>query len=60
MTREFTVVVEQDEDGWFVGSVPSLPGCFTQGRTLDDLMERMKEAVELFIEGGDEASLWRR
>lgn len=48
--REFTVVVEQDEDGVLVGSVPELPGCHTQGKNLDELMERMKEAILLCLE----------
>ena len=40
MGREFNVVIERDEDGYFVGSVPSLPGCHTQSRSLDELMEK--------------------
>ena len=47
MAREFTVVIEQDEDGYLVGSVPGLRGCHTQARSLDELMERMKEAILL-------------
>jgi predicted RNase H-like HicB family nuclease len=45
MTREFHVVVERDADGYFVGSVPSIPGCHTQARSLDDLMARIREAI---------------
>lgn len=48
--REFNVVVERDEDGYYVASVPSLPGCHTQARSLDKLMERVKEAIELCLE----------
>lgn len=44
------MVIEKDEDGYFVASVPELPGCHAQARTLDDLMERVREAVELYIE----------
>jgi len=52
-----SVVVEQDEDGWLVGWVPELPGCHTQAKSLDELMKRMKEAVEAFLEAeGDEAA----
>ncbi len=51
--REFTVVVERGEDGWLIGSVPQLPGCHTQGRTLDELMSRMREAIELLLEDED-------
>lgn len=46
----FAVVVERDEDGYLVASVPELPGCHTQARTLDYLMLRAKEAIELYIE----------
>jgi len=45
-----SVVVELDEDGWFVGSVPELPGCHTQAKSLDELMKRMREAVEAYLE----------
>lgn len=47
---KFSVVIEKDEDGYYVASVPELPGCHTQAKTLDELMERVKEAVELYIE----------
>jgi predicted RNase H-like HicB family nuclease len=46
----FSVVVERDRDGVYVGSVPELPGCHTQAGTVDELMERMREAVELYLE----------
>lgn len=45
----FNVIVEQDEDGMFVSEVVGLPGCHTQGRTLDELMERTKEAISLYL-----------
>jgi len=48
--REFTVVIEQDEDGVYVASVPELPGCHTQAETLDELNRRIKEAIELYLE----------
>jgi len=44
------VVIEQDEDGIFIATVPSLPGCHTQAKTLDSLMSRIKEAIELYLE----------
>jgi predicted RNase H-like HicB family nuclease len=52
--REFNVIVERDEDGWYVGHVPQLRGCHTQAKSLDKLMIRMKEAIELCVEEGDE------
>ena len=48
--REFNVVVERDEDGYYVASVPELPGCHTQARSLDTLMERIREAIALCLE----------
>lgn len=50
MTRQFDVVVEKDSAGYFVASVPSLPGCHTQAKSLDTLMERIREAIELCLE----------
>lgn len=54
MTREFNVVVERDEDGFYVASVPSLPGCHTQARSLDELMVRIREAIALQLDDVDE------
>lgn len=48
--REFDVVIEQDADGLYVASVPALPGCHTQARSLDTLVERVREAIELCLE----------
>ena len=50
MTRQFDVVVERDSEGFFVASVPSLPGCHTQARSLDELMARVREAIEVYME----------
>ena len=50
MTREFNVIIEKDEDGYFVASVPALRGCHTQAKSLDVLMKRVKEAIELCLE----------
>ena len=50
MTREFSVIVERDSEGWYVASVPELSGCHTQAKSLDKLMERIREAVELCLE----------
>ena len=50
MTREFSVVIEKDEAGYYVASVPALRGCHTQARSLDALMKRIKEAIELCLE----------
>jgi len=55
-TREFNVVVERDEAGWYVASVPALPGCHTQARSLDELMARIREAIEAYLEAGETPS----
>ncbi len=51
---DFTVVIEQDEDGIYVANVPELEGCYTQGKTLQTVLERIKEAIEVCIEGDKE------
>lgn len=50
MIREFDVVVERDADGFYVASVPSLYGCHTQARSLDELMSRIQEAIGLCLD----------
>jgi predicted RNase H-like HicB family nuclease len=50
MQREFDVVIERDGEGYYVASVPALRGCHTQAKSLDELMERIREAVELCFE----------
>lgn len=47
---QFKVIIEQDENGWFVASVPELPGCYTQGKTLEQVRDRIKEVIELVLE----------
>ncbi|HLD85094.1 MAG TPA: type II toxin-antitoxin system HicB family antitoxin [archaeon] len=51
MSRNYTVIVEKDEEGWLVSEVVELPGCHTQAKTLDQLMERTKEAITAYLEG---------
>lgn len=48
--REFNVVIERDAEGYLVASVPELPGCHTQARSMDKLLERIKEAIVLCLE----------
>jgi predicted RNase H-like HicB family nuclease len=45
------VIVERDEAGWYVASVPELRGCHTQAKRLDDVLERVREAIGACIEG---------
>lgn len=47
---QFKVIIEQDKDGLYVASVPELPGCYTQGKTLDQVRNRIKEVIELVLE----------
>ncbi len=50
MAHEFYVVIERDEDGRYIGEVQQLRGCYSQGDTLDELMENMREVIELCLE----------
>ncbi|MDD5234209.1 MAG: type II toxin-antitoxin system HicB family antitoxin [Syntrophales bacterium] len=50
MKKEFTVIIEHDEEGFFVSEVPRLPGCHTQAKSLDALLERTREAIALYLE----------
>jgi len=56
MKRNFNVIIEKDEDGYYVATVPSLRGCHTQAKSLDKLIQRTKEAIELCLEVEDEVS----
>src|ERR1035441_4505720 len=50
LPRQFDVVIERDEEGYYIASVPQLPGCHTQARSLDEVTQRIREAVELCLE----------
>lgn len=52
MARELSVVIERDKEGYYIASVPSLPGCHTQARSLDELLARIGEAAALCLEVG--------
>ena len=54
MAKQFDVVVERDSQGFYVASVPALAGCHAQARSLDELMSRIKEAIELCLEVQDD------
>jgi predicted RNase H-like HicB family nuclease len=53
MDRVFNVILERDSEGYFVATVPELKGCHTQAKSLDTLMKRIKEAIELCLEVED-------
>ncbi len=48
--REFYVIIERDEDGYYVGEVPQLQACYSQGETIDEFMTNMKEVIKLCLE----------
>jgi predicted RNase H-like HicB family nuclease len=50
LPRQFDVVIERDEEGYYVASVPQLPGCHTQAQSLDAVTQRIREAIELCLE----------
>ncbi|HEY6042967.1 MAG TPA: type II toxin-antitoxin system HicB family antitoxin [Anaerolineae bacterium] len=54
--REFNVIIERDEEGYYVGTVPELQGCHTQAKSLDKLMQRIREAIALCLEVEGEPS----
>jgi len=47
---EYTVLIERDEDGIYVAKVPDIPGCYTQGKSVLEVMERVREAIQVCIE----------
>jgi predicted RNase H-like HicB family nuclease len=53
--REFYVIIERDEDGYYVGEVPQLKACYSQGQTIDELMNNIREVIELCLEDTSEA-----
>lgn len=52
--REYYVMIERDEDGYLVGEVPSLRGCYSQGKTMDELMKNMRDVITLCLEDNAE------
>ncbi|HLC56248.1 MAG TPA: type II toxin-antitoxin system HicB family antitoxin [Candidatus Nanoarchaeia archaeon] len=54
MAKKYTIIIEKDEEGWFVSEVIGLPGCHTQGKTIDQLLERTKEAIKAYLESEEE------
>ncbi len=58
--REFKVIIEQDEDGYFVASVPAFPGCHTQAKSLPELRKRLREAISLCVEVAKSDASYRK
>jgi len=53
VAREFFVIIEKDEDGYYVGEVPQLKGCYSQAKSLDELVGNIREVIELCLEEED-------
>lgn len=58
--RKFKIIIERDEDGYFVASVPALPGCHTQGKTFKELMTNVKDAIKLCLDVAKTDSQYRK
>ena len=54
MKTKYTIIIERDEDGWLVSEVVELPRCHTQAKTMDQLLERTKEAIQAYNETNNE------
>jgi len=50
MTKKYNILIEKDEDGYYVSEVLDLPGCHTQAKSIDVLLERTKEAIKAYLE----------
>jgi predicted RNase H-like HicB family nuclease len=50
MSRDFNVIIERDSEGNYIASVPSLRGCHTQAKSLDELIDRIREAIQLCLD----------
>jgi predicted RNase H-like HicB family nuclease len=48
--RQFTVIIEEGEDGYLIGTALELKGCHTQGKTVEELLKNIREAIELYLE----------
>jgi len=53
----YTVIYEPGDNGWWLAHVPAIPGCHTQGRSIDQARERIRETLSLWVEGADKVTL---
>jgi predicted RNase H-like HicB family nuclease len=58
--KQFKIIIERDEDNYFVASVPALPGCYTQAKTLEKLNERVKEVILLCLDTAKKNASYRK
>ena len=54
---DFNVIIEQDEDGIYIATVPEIEGCYTQGKTLQEVLDRIKEAIEVCLEADKDETI---
>jgi len=57
---EFNMIIERGEDGYYISEVVELPGCHTQAKSIDELVERTKEAISLYLELQEESDSHER
>ncbi len=57
MKKKYTVIVEKDEKGWLISEVVGLPGCHTQARDMNQLLERTKEAIQAYLGSEEEPEI---
>ncbi len=57
MAKKYTIIIEKDEEGFFVSEVVGLPGCHTQAKNMDKLIERTKEAIKAYLESNEEPEI---
>ncbi|MBI4452103.1 type II toxin-antitoxin system HicB family antitoxin [Candidatus Woesearchaeota archaeon] len=60
MPQKFTVIIEEGEDGYLISDVVELPGCHTQGKTLDELLERTKEAISVYLKSTKDKEIYTK
>lgn len=56
-TAQFTVYIEQDEDGMFIGSVPAVPSCYAEGKTQEEMLRNLSEVLRLCLRNVDKAEV---
>lgn len=60
MTKDFTLIIEEGEDGYYISEVVELPGCHTQAKTIDELIKRTKEAIKLYLSAMKEKEIFQK
>ena len=53
MTKKFTVLIEQDEDGMFIGSIPTIPSCYADGKTQEEMLDSLRDVLRLCLRNID-------